>query len=111
MFLYIELWKPRPAWDNLPCEQREEFLSILGPNVSRMKELGVELIGFAVNEDAPAGDTGYRYMAVWKMPNRGHVHMLEKAVKDEGWDNYFTISVASGKVLKVNDFVGDMVKA
>ena len=37
-------------------------------------------------------------------------HMLEKAVQEEGWGNYFDITNARGKVISVNDFVGDMVK-
>ena len=110
MYLYVELWKPKPEWNNLPCEQREEFLSILAPGVNRMKGLKAELVGFAVCDEAAPLDSEYRYLAVWKLPNRGHVHMLEKAVQDEGWGNYFDITNARGKVISVNDFVGDMVK-
>jgi hypothetical protein len=111
MYLYVELWKPRPGWDNLPCEQREEFLSQLAPNVQRMKELEVELVGFTVcDEDTPA-DAEYRYMAVWRMKNRGYVHMLEKAVREEGWANYFDITNARGRILPVDELVGDMIKA
>ncbi|MCB9274769.1 MAG: hypothetical protein H6564_12065 [Lewinellaceae bacterium] len=110
MYLYVELWKPRPEWDNLPCEQREEFLSMLRPNVERMKKLDAELVGFVLcDEDTPAA-TEYRYMAVWKLPNRGHVHMLEKAVRDEGWANYFHITNARGRVIPVGEVASDMVK-
>ena len=110
MYLYVELWKPKPEWNNLPCEQREEFLSIRAPGVNRMKGLKAELVGVAVCDEAAPLDSEYRYLAVWKLPNRGHVHMLEKAVQEEGWGNYFDITNARGKVISVNDFVGDMVK-
>ncbi len=111
MFLYVELWKPRPEWNNLPCEQREEFLGMLVPGLRRMQKLDVELVGFAVcDEDAPQ-DAEYRYMAIWKMPNLGHVHMLEKAVREEGWGNYFHITNARGRVISVNEFIEDMVKS
>lgn len=110
MFLYVELWKPRPEWENLSREQREEFLAMLGPGVRRMKGLNAELVGFAVcDEDVPM-DAEYRYLAVWKMPNLGHVHMLEKAVREEGWANYFDITNARGRIISIKDFVGDMVK-
>ena len=110
MFLYVELWKPRPGWNNLPCEQREEFLEMLSPGVRRMQGLNVELVGFAVCDETAPLDSAYRYLAVWKMPNMGHVHMLEKAVRDEGWANYFDITNARGRMISVDEFVGDMVK-
>jgi len=111
MFLYVELWKPRPEWDNLPCEQREEFLAMLAPGLRQMEKLDVELVGFAVCDEETPRNAEYRYMAIWKMPNLGHVHMLEKAVRDEGWANYFDITNARGRMISVNEFIGDMVKA
>ena len=110
MFLYVELWKPRPAWDALPIETREEFLSQLQPSVGKMKDIGVELVGFAVCDEAAANDAHYRYLAVWKMPNLGHVHMLEKAIKAEGWANFFDIINARGKIVSIDQGVKDMVK-
>ena len=111
MYLYVELWKPRPEWDNLPCEQREEFLSMLAPSVNRMRKLDVELVGFAVCDAETPADAEYRYMAIWKMPNLGHVHLLEKAVLEEGWANYFHITNARGRVVPVKDMVGDRATA
>ena len=110
MFLYVELWKPRSTWDALPIETREEFLSQLQPSVSKMKAIGVELVGFAVCDEAAENDANYRYLAVWKMPNLGHVHMLEKAIKAEGWTNFFDIINARGKVVSIDQGVKDMVK-
>ena len=110
MYLYVELWKPKPEWNNLPCEQREEFLGMFSPGVRRMQGLNVELVGFAVCDETAPLDSAYRYLAVWKMPNMGHVHMLEKAVRDEGWGNYFDITNARGRMISVDEFAGDMVK-
>jgi hypothetical protein len=110
MFLYIELWKPRSTWNALPCEQREESLSQLKAGLKRMEHLGVELVGIALCDEETPNNEEYRYMAVWKMPNLGHVHMLETAVRKEGWSNYFDMINARGKMIPVNEFVGDMVK-
>lgn len=110
MYLYVELWKPRPEWGNLPCEQREEFLSMLPQNLARMEKLGVDLVGFSVCDEETPADAEYRYLAVWKMPSLGHVHMLEKAVRDEGWANYFHITNARGRAVEVKDMVSDMVR-
>lgn len=110
MFLYVELWKPRSNWNALPCEQREESLSQLKTGLKRMENLGVELVGIALCDEETPNDAAYRYMAVWKMPNLGHVHMLETAIRKDGWCNYFDIVNARGKVIPVDEFVGDMVK-
>lgn len=110
MYLYIELWKPRPNWSNLSCEAREEFLAQVQPAVQNMKDIGVELIGFAVCDEEAPDDAHYRYLAVWKMPNLGHVHMLEKAIRAEGWGNFFEISNARGKLMPLREAVRDMVR-
>ena len=87
------------------------------------REVVVAVLGtvYAVGDDADeatllkllaAAPDGaeYRYIAVWKMPNLGHVHMLETAVQKDGWGNYFEIVNARGKVSAMDTFVGDMVR-
>lgn len=110
MYLYIELWKPRPAWENLPREQREEFLSQVVHGVKRMQELDVKLIGFSLCDEETPHHSDFRYIAVWEMPNLGHVHMLEKAVKKEGWENFFEIINARGGLAPIEAILDDMVK-
>ena len=85
-------------------------MGMFSPGVRRMQGLNVELVGFAVCDETAPLDSAYRYLAVWKMPNMGHVHMLEKAVRDEGWCNYFDITNARGRMISVDEFAGDMVK-
>ncbi|MCB9082340.1 MAG: hypothetical protein H6555_11590 [Lewinellaceae bacterium] len=111
MYLYVEMWKPRSSWSTVPTEQRKEFLSQLVHGVERMQKLEVELVGFTLGEEAQHNPLDYQYMVVWKMPNKGHIHMLEKAVRAEGWDNFFTISHACGKITPVKELITDMVKA
>ena len=110
MYLYVELWKPKASWTEVPREQREEFLNQLRVGTRKMEKLGVELVGFAVCDEATPHGEDYRYIAVWKMPNLGHVHMLEKAVQDEGWYHYFDVTNARGKMTSVEAAARDMVK-
>ncbi|MFZ2900899.1 MAG: DUF6616 family protein [Saprospiraceae bacterium] len=110
MYLYVELWKPRPEWVNLPREQRDEFLSQVAKGIDRMQELDVELIGFSLCDEETPHHSDFRYVAVWKMPNLGHVHMLEKAIKKEGWENFFDIINARGAIKPVSALMEDMVK-
>lgn len=110
MHLYIELWKPKPAWDNVSREQRQEFLNQLRAGIEKMEKLGVELLGFAVCDEVIPNSGGFRYVAAWKMPNKGHVHMLEKAVEDEGWYNYFEVTNARGRLTSIESAALDMLK-
>lgn len=109
MYLYVEMWKPRPSWDALSREQRQEYLHQMTTGIEKMIGSGIELVGFAANDDGVPDDAAYRYVAVWKMPNLGHVHMLEKAVKSEGWGNFFEIGNARGRLLSVDEAINDMV--
>lgn len=109
MYLYVEMWKPRSAWNELSREQRQEYLCQMSNGIDKMLDSGVQLVGIACNDEGVPNDAEYRYMAVWKMPNRGHVHMLEKAVKAEGWANYFDIGNARGQILSVDQAIEDMV--
>ncbi|MCB0620869.1 MAG: hypothetical protein KDC43_21515 [Saprospiraceae bacterium] len=107
MYLYLELWKPKPAWEDLSREQREEFLAQFAPGVRRSEDLQVELLGFALNERE--NEVQYRYIAAWKMPNRGLIHMLEKAEEKEGWTTYFDIAHLGGRLIPLRVFANDMV--
>ena len=110
MYLYFELWKPKPAWDDVSREQRQEFLNQLRAGTRKMEELGVELVGFAICDKAASHSGDFRYMVAWKMPNLGHVHMLEKAVQSEGWYNYFDVTNARGKLTSLEEAAVDMVR-
>ena len=110
MYLYVELWKPRPDWENLAREQREEFLSQVVQGVNRMQELDVKLLGFSICDQDTPHHSDFRYIAVWQMPNLGHVHMLESAVKKEGWENFFDIINARGAYQPIDAIMDDMVR-
>lgn len=109
MYLYVELWKPQELWSNLSREQREEYLFQMKTGINKMLDNGIQLVGLAVNEDGVPNDSEYRYVAVWKMPNKGHVHMLEKAVRSDGWNRYFQIGNARGQLISVDEAIEDMV--
>ena len=109
MYLYVEMWKPRSAWNELSREQRQEYLCQMNTGIEKMLSSGIQLIGIACNDDDVPNDADFRYLAGWKVPNRGHVHMLEKAVKAEGWDHYFDIGNARGQIISVGQAIDDMV--
>ena len=41
MHLYVELWKPRAAWNELSDEARQDYLGKVGPGIGQLQEAGV----------------------------------------------------------------------
>lgn len=99
MQLYVELWQAQPKWLALSVAERQEYFEKVGSELQKLTEAGVELVGFAINdEDTPyRGD--YRYLAVWKMPSREQVEMLEASVQQAGWHDYFEQINARGELI------------
>lgn len=60
--------------------------------------IGIELVGFADNDDPSGHDAGYDYLAVWTLPDAGAVTAFHSAVEQAGWHSYFHQVNASGEV-------------
>lgn len=109
MYLYVELWKAKPTWMALPQQQRGEYMAQLGPAIAGVLGAGVELVGWAVANDDTPYPADFRYIAVWKMPNEGHVRQFEKTVEGAGWYNYFEQVNARGELTPPDPVIGDMI--
>jgi hypothetical protein len=99
MYVYVELWKPRPAWRALGAAERRTFIEGIGPSVGQLTNDGIELLAFAVND----ADTEYRadfdWIAVWRMPTKELALVLERAVIDIGFHEYFEQVNARGAIV------------
>ncbi len=99
MYLYVELWKPRDAWRTLSAAERRTFVDGIGPSVGQLTDAGVELLGFAVNDHDTAHRADYPWIAVWRMPTKELAVMLEKAVIDYGFHDWFEQVNARGTIV------------
>ncbi|MGQ9721554.1 MAG: DUF6616 family protein [Candidatus Jordarchaeum sp.] len=70
-YIYVELWKAKPAWLALSKKEREEYMSQLEPAIEEMAKAGIEIIGWALNDSDTPHRCDYSYIAFWKMPNKG----------------------------------------
>ncbi len=95
--LYTELWSPKDAWLELPTEEREAYFEQVSEGIETLLAEGVEIIGWAVVEGDGPHSTDHDYMAVWRMPSETHVEMLEGAVEEAGWHDYFDQVNAEGE--------------
>ena len=84
MYLYVELWKPRAAWRSLGATERRQFVDGIGPAIGQLTGAGIELLGFAVNDDDTEYRADYPWIAVWRMPTKALAVTLERAVIEAG---------------------------
>ena len=108
MHLYVELWKARPEWLTLSVEERQQYFEKVGGEIQKLTETGVEIVGFAINDEETPYRCDYRYLAVWKMPRRAQVEMLERSVEQAGWHEYFEQVNARGELLPPPQALEDM---
>jgi hypothetical protein len=99
MYIYVELWKPRAAWHALGAAERRTFVDGIGPSVGQLTDDGIELVGFAVNDDDTEHRADYPWIAVWRMPTRELAVVLERAVIDFGFHEYFEQVNARGAIV------------
>ena len=110
MYLYIELWKARPAWMELSQEARGEYMSQLGPAIEDLAKAGVEIVGWGLNDAETPYRGDYSYLAVWKMPDKGLVRQFEETVEQAGWHKYFEQINVRGELLSPEAVIGSMIK-
>lgn len=110
LYLYIELWKARPEWFVLSQQEREEFLSQAQHSIQGVTNaVGVEIV-FGFNDSETFNRADYRYVAVWKMPDKGLARQLEEAVEQSGWHQYFEQVNVGGQMSAPETIFSDMIK-
>lgn len=104
MYLYVELWKARPAWLELTKEERKLWFETLLGLLQKQLESGVEPLGFAQNDDDTPLSADYDFVGAWKMPDKETAEKFEKFVEDAGWHNYFEQVNVRGQMMEIDVF-------
>lgn len=109
MYLYVLLLNPRPEWLALPREERAAYFSRVNPPVEKLiKQNGLELLGYGLNEEETPHRADYRYFIVWRLPSQELVPLLEQTIQASGWYDYFDQINARSEVLTAKDALDDM---
>ncbi len=87
------------AWRALGAAERRQFVDGIGPAIGQLTGAGIELLGFAVNDDDTEYRADYPWIAVWRMPSKALAVTLEKAVIDAGFHDYFEQVNARGAIV------------
>lgn len=110
MHMYVELWNTKPAWHALSKEERQTFLDQVGPGIQKLQDAGVEIVGFARDDGAAPHSAGYRYIAIWKMPNEAACRQLENQLVEADWHRYFDQVNARGEVVPPPQVLSEMAE-
>ena len=87
--VFIELCRARPAWRSLSKQARREFLSEVDPLMLRLKEQGVEIISWGVNDSTTPKRAAYDFFAIFRFPDEEAALRYERTFENSGWYEYF----------------------
>jgi len=89
-YILTEIWNAKPSWLALPAEERVEFFETkISPLLGSLVGEGAEILTCAVNDNSGSERMDYRYMAVWRLPDKAFSDRLEAAAKEAGFLKYF----------------------
>ena len=109
MYLYVELWKFRPAWLELPQADRISWMDELLAGLQQQLESGVEVVAFAANDGDTPHSSGYDFLAVWKMPNKEAAREFEDIVEASGLHEYYEQVNSRGQMLGMEEVVSALL--
>lgn len=110
-YILTEIWNARPAWLNLPADERLRFFEEkIGPLLMGLIGEGAEILACAVNDNTGSERMDYRYMAVWRLPNKAFSDRLEAAAKEAGFLEYFDQINFSGAFITPDVMNADMIQ-
>ena len=109
-YILTEIWRARPSWLALSTDERGRYFEEkVGPLIGGLIEQGAEFLGCAINDNTGPERIDYRYMAVWKLPNKAFSDELEAAAKQAGFLDYFEQVNCSGAMITPDVMNADMI--
>jgi len=109
MYLYVELWKFRPAWLALSQDERKSWMDELLAGLQQQLESSVEVVAFVANDGDTPHSSGYDFLAVWKMPNKEAARKFEDFVEASGLHEYYEQVNTRGQVLGMEEVVAALL--
>lgn len=110
-YILTEIWKASPSWLALSLKERQQFFQErIGPLIMSLVEQGAEFLGCAINDNTGPERMDYRYMAVWKLPDKAFSDRLEAGAKEAGFLDYFEQVNFSGRIIAPDVMNADMIQ-
>ena len=110
MITYVELWRAKQAWIDLPVNERSDYMNGLGPAIQQLLDNGVQILSWGSNESSTFNRIDFDYFAVWSFPGVEAAHEFEQMVVGAGWYNYFDQVNAMGATSSPQAVIEAMIK-
>ncbi|MFD2091986.1 DUF6616 family protein [Blastococcus deserti] len=111
MRIYVEQWRPTPAWLELDSEQRGKFMAQVGPDLQGVLEQGAEILALGAADPTTAHHVGKDYFAVWSFPSLELAREFERGIEAAGWYDYFEQVNLGGQAIPFEALVERLVEA
>ncbi len=109
-YILTEIWNAKPSWLALSQNERRRFFDEkVHPFIGKMLEAGAEFLGCAINDNTGTERMDYRYMAIWRLPDKAFSAKLEAGAKDLGFLEYFDQTNFSGSIIPPPVMDEDMI--
>jgi hypothetical protein len=110
MITYIELWKAKPTWIDLPKAEKIKYTNSLGPAIQQLIDNGVQIVSWGYNDANAFNRISYDYFAVWTFPDMVAALNFQQMVVDAGWYDYFDQVNAMGTASNPQEIIANMVE-
>ena len=107
---YIELWKVKKSWRNLPKKERADYLSKLAPAIQHFADNGVKVLSWGENDKETFKKAAYDYFAIWSFPNDELVKEFENLIDGAGWYEYFEQVNVCGDATSPEEIIGKLIE-
>ena len=109
MKIFIELWKAKDAWIQLPLSERQAYVAQIGPVMEDLMKKGVVIEAWGINEDATPFASEYDFFGITKFPSHELLREFEAIVESAGWYNYFDQVNVSGSAMTPEEVIGKIL--
>lgn len=109
MIYFIEFWKAKDAWLNLPKQERIDYVSKIGPAIEDLMSKGVQIDAWGVNDNQSLHKADFDFYGITKFPNQEILTGFENMLDGSGWYDYFEQVNVSGEGVTPQDVIGKMI--
>lgn len=87
--LFVEMYNYKQSWIELAPGARQGFVATLADALVALKDQGVEILGYAVNDRDTDHRAPYDFFCVYRVPDVTVQRAFEASVAASGWYDYF----------------------
>lgn len=110
MKIFIEFWKAKEAWHQLPKDKRNAFMAQIGPVMEDLISKGLVIDTWGANTDTTPQKADFDFFAITKLPTQDLLDTFQIIIEEAGWYDYFEQTNVSGNDLGVEAVIGKMIE-